>query len=129
MPEPVGVAILCGDDPPLIERLLAAGAPVWASRTRGAEVIADRLLKDGAPDAGRFTIFDFDAAADVGDQLMYVVSQVELHHGASGGHPQLRRLDVYGSDLTASVKGMLDGFGLTSVEANPIGFSAAAPER
>lgn len=120
------IGIVLEDDPKLIERLVAE-MPVWASRFPSSEGLADRLRKDPSHDASRFTVLNsFDATGDVEDQLLDLIHDVDLHHGAAGGHPPLGRLEVYGASLTAEVTKNLEQFGLTSVEETSGGFTAKA---
>jgi hypothetical protein len=82
-------------------------------------------LRDDPAGASRFTVFSFDRAGDIEEQVLDVINEVDLHHGSSGGQPALRRLDVYGTALTEPVSAMLEKFGLSSTEATAGGFSAA----
>ncbi len=120
MTDPVRVAIVFGDNPELVERLVRE-IPVWAARTEGIESVSQDLREAGAD----LSTFVFDPGEDVEEQLLYLIHEVELHHGVSGGHPPLARLDVYGAELTPRTTTALERLGLSSMEASEGRFSAA----
>jgi hypothetical protein len=95
--------------------------PVWAARTEGIESVAQDLREDGAD----LSTFVFDPGEDNEEQLLDLIHEVELHHGASGGRPPLARLDVYGAILTPQTTTALERLGLSSIESGDGKFSAA----
>jgi hypothetical protein len=119
MSDPARVAIVFDDNPELVERLVRE-MPVWVARTERINAVAPRLREEGV----ELTTFDFDPDADIEEQLLYVIPEAELHHGASGGRLPLARLDVYGAKLTERTTILLDQLGLSSVEPVAGGFNA-----
>jgi hypothetical protein len=119
MPDPERVAIVFEDNPELVERLVRE-IPVWAARSDRIESVAPRLRGDGVD----LTTFNFDPGGDVEGQLLGLIHEVELHHGASGGRLPLARLDVYGASLTPRTTAVLERLGLPSVRPGAERFSA-----
>jgi hypothetical protein len=109
-----------------IERLVAV-LPVWAPRTPETMAFAERAptnrLKPGADTlASGLTLFAQGASPE--EDLLWVVEEVELHHGDASHDPPVSVIEVFGATLTDRVREAFEGIGFSRLEPSREGFVA-----
>ena len=126
-PGPHRVAILVREDLAADLEPLARGRHVWAIKTPDTEEIARRIWgkpypTNGDPIVAGVTLF---TPSDNPEQsLLAVLSDVELHHGATGHDPPVSILEVIGTDFTDAIREALAALGFTHRSTSERGFVA-----
>jgi hypothetical protein len=107
---------------------LAGRHQIWALRTADTERVAQRFWKEHPPldaETGSGGITLFTDEGDAESDCLYILNDVELHHGiASSEPPVFSVLRVLGTSATEAIRDVLCEQGFTRIESRPDGFLA-----
>lgn len=107
---------------------LASSGHVWVVRTAATEEAARRIWEEHPPQetdplASGVTLFKGGEGSE--DDLLWILDEVGLHHGSSGGHfPPMSAIRVLGPGPTHVVREALSSLGFTRLVSAPGGFVA-----
>jgi len=111
----------------MLDELVLSGH-VWAVQTAATEEAARRIWEEHPPQetdplASGVTLFKGGEGSE--DDLLWILDEVGLHHGSSGGHfPPTSAIRVLGTGPTDAVREELDSLGFTRLVTAPGGFVA-----
>jgi hypothetical protein len=88
----------------------ASTQPLWDAQFHGDDL------------SETVTLFEGRGTADL--DLVAVIDEVELHHGAMGTGKPVRTLEVLGATPTDAVRRAFESNGFSRIEATPDGFVA-----
>ena len=107
---------------------LAPSSHVWAVRTAATEEAARRIWEKHPPQetdqlTSGLTLFKGEGESE--DDLLWILDEVDLHHGSSGGHvPPMSAVKVLGAGPTDAAREAFDALGFTRLVSTPDGFAA-----
>ena len=126
MSEPQKVAIVVSDEFASSSNLsaIALTRHLWALRTPETEAAADWIRwvqQEGGVDPLRSGVTLFAGDGEPESDLLSILDEVELHHGALSGGSPLGEITVYGAELTDDVREAFGSLGFLSFEDMPRG--------
>jgi hypothetical protein len=125
--EPQVIVVVSSEFAPKLDELVLS-SPVWAVRTAATEEAARRIWEKYPPqetDTPTSGLTLFKGEGDPADDLLWILDEVDLHHGSSGGHvPPMSAIRVLGTGPTDAVREALGLLGFVRLVADPGGFVA-----
>ncbi len=124
------IAIVLSDEFASTLNEIAITRHVWALRTPKTEPIAQRIWSarpavETDPLESGITVFNGMGSPE--RDLLSVVDDVELHHGALSHDPPVSIIEVFGASATDAVRQAFDSLGFSRVEDSRNGFAAYRP--
>jgi hypothetical protein len=121
------VAIVLSDEFAPRVQDLSLTCHVWALHTPELEVVAHRVWdarSDGRENQLESGITLFRGDGDIERDLLGIVDEVELHHGAYSHDPPVSVIEVFGACATDAVRQLFSSLGFARFEDSRDGFAA-----